>query len=202
VRLLTVPKRGRSRKHVWIEFQSIEDDSSFEALFLRWASVNNTALAQCAQSGCPRCMQKRFRLRHDRKFDIIRFYCPQCGFETSFRIIHPRKSLRSIEVYDPRGILVGIKNVDDYHIKTSRENSDSLVAYAERKSDLGGEWLDGVSGTHSQSRYATREEILKRIEERRMKRLMQATLEEIEREEHEYRVSAIEAEILGEDVTA
>jgi hypothetical protein len=72
--------------------------------------------------------------------------------------------------------------------------------YAERKLNLGGEWFDGVSGTHSQSRYLTREEILKRIEERRMKRLMEAALEEIEREEQDYRVSAFKADVHGDDV--
>jgi hypothetical protein len=103
--------------------------------------------------------------------------------------------LRSIEIYDTRGILVGVKNVDDHHEKTSRENADALAMIAERKLDLGGEWFDGVSGTHSQSRYLTREEILKRIENRRMRRLMEAALEEIEREEQEDRVLAFKTDI-------
>jgi len=72
--------------------------------------------------------------------------------------------------------------------------------YAERKLNLGGEWFDGVSGTHSQSRYLTREEILKRIEERRMKRLMEAALEEIEREEQDHRLSAFKDDVHGDDV--
>jgi len=192
---LNAHKRGRSRKHSWIEFQNIENDNSPEAQYLRWASVNNPALAECAHSGCPRCSQRSFRLRHDKKFDNIRFYCPDCGFETSFHIIHPKRSLRSIEVYDTRGILVGVKSVDDYHEKTSRENADSRVMIAEQKLDLGGEWFDGVSGTHSQSRYLTREEILKRIENRRMRRLMEAALEETEREEQEDRDLAFKADI-------
>jgi len=193
-------KRGRRRKHEWIEFPNIEHDSSGEARYLRWVSVNNPALAQCARDGCPQCRGKSFRLRHDRKFNNIRFYCPSCGFETSFHIIHPKQSFRSIEVYDKRGILVGVKKVDDYHEKTSRENADARVMYAERKLNLGGEWFDGVSGTHSQSRYLTREEILKRIEERRMKRLMEAALEEIEREEQDDRVSAFKDDVHGDDV--
>jgi predicted RNA-binding Zn-ribbon protein involved in translation (DUF1610 family) len=197
---MTVRKRGRSRKHNWIEFQTIEEDSSPEARYLRWASVNNPALAQCAQSGCQRCTGKTFRLRHDKKFQNIRFYCPQCGFETSFHIIRPKRSLRSIEVYDTRGILVGVKNVDDHHEKTSREKADSLVMIAERKLELGGEWFDGVSGTNSQSRYMTREEILKRIEDRKMKKFIKAMLEEIEREEQEDRVSAFETETQGDDI--
>jgi len=188
-------KRGRSRKHKWIEFPNIGDDPSREARYLRWASINNPALAQCASYGCPQCRGKSFRLRHDKKFMNIRFYCPDCGFETSFHIIRPKRSFRSIEVYDKQGVLVRVKKVDDYHEKTVRENADSMVLYAERKLDLGGEWFDGVSGTHSQSRYLTREEILKRIEERRMKRLMEATLDEIEREQHEDRVAAFKAEI-------
>jgi len=200
VSTVTVRKRGRSRKHRWIEFQSIEEDSSSEARYLRWASVNNPALAECASSGCPRCSGKTFRLRHDKKFENIRFYCPECGFETSFHIIHPKKSLHSIEIYDTRGILVGLKNVDDYHEKTSRENADARVLIAEQKLDLGGEWFDGVSGTNSQSRYLTREEILKRIEDRKMKKLMKAMLEEIEREQQEDRASAFETDIQGDDI--
>jgi len=190
-----VHKRGRSRKHRWIEFQSIENDNSPEAQYLRWASINNPALAECAHSGCQRCGGKTFRLRHDKKFENIRFYCPNCGFETSFHIIYPKKSLRSIEIYDTRGILIGVKSVDDYHDKTSRENADSRVMVSEQKLDLGGEWFDGVSGTNSQSRYLTREEILKRIENRRMRRLMEAALEEIEREEQEDRDLAFKAAI-------
>jgi ribosomal protein S27AE len=194
-------KRGRSRKHNWIEFQNIENDCSHEAQYLRWVSVNNPALAQRAQSGCPRCSQKKFRLRHDKKFNNVRFYCPECRFETSYHIIPPKKSLHTIEIHDTRGMLIGLKNVDDYHDKTSRENADTRVMLAERKLDLGGEWFDGISGTNSQSRYLSREEILKRIEERKMKKLMKAALEEIENEEREYHDSAIETDILGEDMT-
>jgi hypothetical protein len=108
--------------------------------------------------------------------------------------------MHSIEIYDTRGILVGLKNVDDYHEKTSRENADARVLIAEQKLDLGGEWFDGVSGTNSQSRYLTREEILKRIEDRKMKKLMKAMLEEIEREQQEDRASAFETDIHGDDI--
>jgi hypothetical protein len=103
--------------------------------------------------------------------------------------------LHSIEIYDTRGILVGVKNVDDHHEKTSRENADALAMIAERRLDLGGEWFDGVSGTSSQSRYLTREEILKRIENRRMRRLMEAALEAIEREEQEDRLLAFKTDV-------
>lgn len=193
-------KRGRTRKHLWVEFQKLDEDYSYEAVFLRWASVNNPALAECAQSGCPRCSRRNYRLRHDRKFDNIRFYCPDCGFETSYHIIHPKKSLHSIDIYDNRGMLIGLKNIDDFHDKTKRESSDSQVLNAERNLDLGGEWFDGVSGTNSQSRYLTREDILKLIEERKMKRLMKAALEEIEREEQEHRSSTLEEDMEGESI--
>lgn len=198
---MTVHKRGRSRKHRWVEFRTIENDSCPEAQYLKWASVNNSALAQCALDGCSQCKEKSFRLRHDRKFNNIRFYCPKCGFETSFHIIRPKRNFNSIEIYDTRGILVGVKNVDDYHEKTCREKADSQVIYAEQKLDLGGEWFDGVSGTHSQSRYLSHEEILKRIEDRRMKRLMTAAFEEIENEEKNDRVSAFKADVNGDNVT-
>jgi len=193
-------KRGRRRKHDWIEFQSLEQDSSREARYLRWASVNNPALAQSGNDGCPRCKEKSFRLRHDVKFNNIRFYCPSCGFETSFHIIRPKQTFRTVEIYDKKGLFVGLQKIDDFHEKTSRENSDSRVALAERTLDLGGEWFDGVSGTNSQSRYLSREEILKRIETRRMKRLMEAQLEDIEQQEREDRGLGFKADVDGEDV--
>ena len=77
---------------------------------------------------------------------------------------------------------------------------DSRVLAAEQKLDLGGEWFDGVSGTNSQSRYLTREEILKRIEERKMKKLMEAMLEEIEHEEQDNHAAAFKADIKEGDV--
>lgn len=193
-------KRGRRRKHDWIEFPDIEHDPSPEALFLKWASVNNSALAQCAREGCSQCKGKNFRLRHDEKFNNVRFYCPSCGFETSFHIIHPKQSLSWIEVYDNKGNLVGIKNIDDSHERTARENADSRVMISEQKLNLSGEWFDGVSGTNSQSRYLTREEILKRIEDRKMKRLMEANLEEIENIERDERGYDFKTEIDGNDV--
>lgn len=197
---MVASKRGRHRKHNWIEFQRLEQDTSQEALYLRWASVNNQALAQIGHDGCPQCRRKSFRLRHDEKFNNIRFYCPDCGIETSFHIIRPKQSLRSIEVYDEKGRLVGVKNVDDHHEKTSREDADARVMVSEQKLDLGGEWFDGVSGTFSQSRHLTREEVLKRIEARKMKRIMEANLEELENIERDERVSDFEAESFHEDV--
>jgi ribosomal protein S27AE len=192
---VVIHKRGRSRKHAWFEFKNIETDASSEAQYLRWVSVNNPALAQCANIGCPRCTGRSFRLRHDKKFGNIRFYCPTCGFETSFHIIRPKLSITTIEVYDGQGVLRGVKTVDDYHDKTARENADARVLVAEQKQDLGGEWFDGVSGTNSQSRYLTRGEMLKRMEERKMKRLMKATLEEIEHEEEDDRLASFDADI-------
>lgn len=91
-----------------------------------------------------------------------------------------------------------MKTADDYHEKTVRENADSMVLHSEQTMDLGGEWFDGVSGTNSQSRYMSREEILKRIEDRKMKRIMQAALEKIEQEEQDDRIAAFRAEVHGE----
>lgn len=196
---MTAHKRGRTRKHNWIEFQNIESDSSAEAQYLRWASVNNSALAQCASFGCPRCAKKTFRLRHDEKFANIRFYCPVCHFETSFHIIRPKRSFGTIEIYNEHGIAIGAKSVDDYHPKTARENADARVLVAEQKTDLGGEWFDGFSGTSSQSRYQTLEEVLEKMRDRRMKMLMEAALEEIENEEKDNRVAAFESELNGHD---
>jgi hypothetical protein len=141
-----------------------------------------------------------FRLRHDVKFENIRFYCPNCGFETSFHIVRPKLSFKTIEVYDERGSLRGIKAADDYHEKTARENADSYVLLAEQRLDLGGEWFDGVSGTNSQHRYSTREDIMKRIEEHRMRRQMEEVLEEIEREQEDDRLALIKAQSDAENV--
>ena len=196
---VSVNKRGRRRKHDWVEFKDLESDLSAEARYLRWVSINNPALAESAREGCPQCHVKSFRLRHDRKFNNIRFYCPSCGYETSYHIILPKQSFRTVEVYDKKGMFAGLKKVDDFHEKTSRENADARVLNAERRLNLGGEWFDGASGTNSQSRYLSREEILKRIETRRMRRQMAAMLEEIEREEREARVSGFRADVHGEE---
>lgn len=185
--------RGRTRKHSWIEHRNLESDYSAQARYLRWASVNNLALAQCANFGCPRCGGKDFRLRHDEEFENIRFYCPNCHFETSFHIIRPRHSLSVIEVYDEKGIAVGEKKIDDYHAKTVRENCDTRVLISEQMLDLGGEWFDGFSGANSQSRYQTREEVLERIKDRNMKSQMEANLEEMENEELDDRIATFEA---------
>lgn len=177
---MTGKNRGRSRKYQWTDFSGIENNSSLETQYLRWASVNNSALAKCANSGCPQCSGKHFRLRHDKEFDNIRFYCPDCHFETSFHIIAPKKSLTEIEVYDERGHLVGTKTADYYHEKTKREDVDQRVMISEQRLDLGGEWFDGTSGTSSQSRYVIREEVLERLDIRKMKSRIEANLQEIE----------------------
>jgi hypothetical protein len=52
----------------------------------------------------------------------------------------------------------------------------------------------------ARARYLTREEILKRIEDRKMKNLTKAMLEEIEREQQEHRASAFEADIQVDDI--
>ena len=51
---------------------------------------------------------------------------------------------------------------------------------SELRPDLGGEWFDGTSGASSQSRYVTREEVVNRLEIRKMKSQMEANLQEIE----------------------
>jgi len=178
--MMPMRTRGRRRKHGWTDFSSIENDSSFEAVYLRWASVNNLALAKCGREGCPQCRRKNFRFRHDKEFGNIRFYCPDCHFETSFHIIPPKKSLSEIEVYDERGILIGMKTVDFYHENTKREDADQRVLISEQRLDLGGEWFDGTSGASSQSRYVTREEVLNRLNIRKMKSQIEANLQEIE----------------------
>lgn len=62
--------------------------------------------------------KKVFRLRHDKEFGNIRFYCPKCSFETSYHIMRPKHTFRTVEVHDKRGILVGVKTVDDWPEKT------------------------------------------------------------------------------------
>ena len=82
-------------------------------------NVNNPVLAQCSRYDCPQCGEKKiFRLGHDKEFGNIRFYCPKCSFETSYHIIRPKHAFRTVEVHDKRGILVGVKTVDDWPEKT------------------------------------------------------------------------------------
>jgi hypothetical protein len=114
--------------------------------------------------------------------------------------VRPKLSFKTIEIYDEHGSLRGVKVADDYHEKTARESADYRVLLAEERLDLGGEWFDGVSGTNSQHRYSTREEIMKRIQERRMRRQMEAALEEIEREQEDDRLALVKAESDAENV--
>jgi hypothetical protein len=196
-------RRGRPRKFEWIEFEDLNHNHSFEAQYLKFASVNNPSLARLASYGCPLCESINFRLRHDKRFENIRFYCENCKYETSFRARKPtRNELRTILIYDERGILVGEKIADDFHERTSRETADSAVAWAEQNVDLGGEWFDGTSGTHMQNRYLAREEALNLIEKRRMRMQMKAMLDEIEREQEDDRLAAIEAEIACDEAEA
>jgi hypothetical protein len=92
-------------------------------------------------------------------------------------------------------MMIGQKSVDNYHPKTVRENADAKVLALEQSLDLGGEWFDGFSGTNSQSRYQTREEVVERIRDRKMKMLMKATLDEIESEETDDHIAALEVEL-------
>ncbi len=179
-------KRGRPPKHEWIDFKDLGNNFSPEGQYLKWASVNNSALARSGSFGCSRCSSKTFRLRHDKKFRNIRFYCQECGHETSFRIKKPPKqNLRITQIYDNRGILIGEKTADDYHDRTKQEIVDSAVVLAEQRLDLGGEWFDDVSGVQSQDRYLTLEEALERTRINSMKALLEAMLEETDHQTEE-----------------
>jgi hypothetical protein len=197
---MTDRKRGRPQKHEWIESMDLDNDYSPEAQYLKWASVNNSALARPGSYGCPQCSSKNFKLRHDRKFKNIRFYCQECGHETSFRIKKPPKhNLCIIQIHNDKGILIGEKTADNYHEKTTREIVDSAVLLAEQNLDFGGEWFDGVSGIHEQNRYLTHEEALERIKRNHMKTMLEATLKEIEYEEKEGILGDLEAETSCDD---
>ena len=196
---MMVRKRGRPQKHEWIEFKGLDNNYSPEAQYLKWASVNNSALARPGSHGCPQCSSKNFKLRHDKKFKNIRFYCQECGHETSFRIKRPPKhNPRIIQVYNDKGVLIGKKTADDYHEKTKREIVDSAVLLAEQKLDLGSEWFDGVSGIHEQDRYLALEEALARIKRNYMKTMLEAMLKETEYEKEEDRLADLEAETSGD----
>jgi len=193
---LSSQRRGRPRKFDWAEFRELDGNYSPEAQFLKSASVNNPLIAGLAVSGCPQCESKRFRLRHDRKFDNIRFYCPECKYETSFHIKNPpRNELQTVSIYDEQGMLVDEKVVDIFHEQTRREKTDAIILRTEQKLDLGGEWFDGTSGTNSQRRYLTLEEAIERAARRRMRAQMKAMMTEIEDEEKEDRLASFRADI-------
>ena len=194
-------KRGRPRKFQWIEFKNIGEDQSPEAQFLRFASVNNPFMARVASNGCPQCRSKDFRLRHDEKFGNIRFYCQECGYETSFHVKKPtRDQLRVIPVYDDSGLLVDERVVDAFHEQTERETVDAKVSRAEQRLNLGGEWFDGTSGVESQNRCLTREEAIERIRKRQMRAQIAMMLREIEREERDDRLVALKADMSSDEV--
>jgi hypothetical protein len=188
--------RGRPRKFEWYLFSELDGNHSPEAQLLKLASVNNPMIANLAVSGCPQCAGRSFRLRHDRKHDNIRFYCPDCKYETSFHIkIPPKNELQTLPLYNKRGVLVGEKVVDRFHEQTKREKADAIALKTEQKLDLGGEWFDGTSGISSQSRYLTREEALARIARRRMKAQIKAMLTEIEEEKKDDRLASFRADV-------
>jgi len=194
-------KRGRPRKFQWIEFKDIGENHSPEAQFLRFASVNNPFMARVASNGCPQCRSKDFRLRHDEKFGNIRFYCQECGYETSFHVKKPtRDQLRVIPVYDDSGLLVDERVVDAFHEQTERETVDAKVSRAEQRLNLGGEWFDGTSGVESQNRCLTREEAIERIRKRQMRAQIAMMLREIEREERDDRLVALKADMSSDEV--
>lgn len=194
-------KRGRPRRFHWIEFKDIGEDYSPEAQFLKFASVNNPFMARVASNGCPRCRSKSFRLRHDEKFGNIRFYCQECRYETSFHIKKPtRDQLRVMPVFDDRGLLVGEKVVDVFHEQTEREMVDAKVVRAEQRLNLSGEWFDGVSGVETQNRCLSREEAIERVRKRQMRAQIALMLRDIEREEKDDRLAAMEADISPDEI--
>jgi len=139
-------------------------------------------------------------LRHDENFGNIRFYCQECRYETSFHIKKPtRNQLRVIPVYDDQGLLVDEKVVDVFHDHTERETVDAKVSGTEQRLDLGGEWFDGASGIESQNRCLTREEAIERIRKRHMRAQIAAMLKEIERDERNDRLAAMEADISSDE---
>jgi hypothetical protein len=194
-------KRGRPRKFQWVESKDIGENHSAEAQFLKFASVNNPFMARVASNGCPQCKSKDFRLRHDEKFGNIRFYCQECGYETSFHIKKPtRDQLSVIPVYDVQGLLVDEKVVDVFHEPTKRETADAKVSRAEQRLDLGGEWFDGVSGMETQNRCLTREEAIERIRKRQMRAQIAKMLKGIEQDSRDDRLASIEADMSSDKV--
>jgi hypothetical protein len=192
-------RRGRPREFEWIEFRGLLENHSPQAQFLKLASVNNPAIAGLAVSGCPQCNGKAFRFRLDKRFGNIRFYCPDCKHETSFHIKKPPKSeLHIIPIYDEQGMLVDEKAVDEFHEQTKREKVDATVLKTEQKSDLGGEWFDGTSGTNTQNRCLTREEAIERITRRKMRAQMEKTLREIEEEEKDDHSASFDADLCSD----
>lgn len=193
-------KRGRPRKFQWIESKDISENHSSEAQFLKFASVNNPFMARIAFNGCPQCKSKNFMLRHDEKFGNIRFYCQECRYETSFHIKKPtRDQLSVIPVYDDQGLLVDEKVVDVFHEQTERETVDAKVSRTEQRLDLGGEWFDGASGIEAQNRCLTREEAIERIRKRQMRAQIATMLKEIERDERDDRLAAMEADMSSDE---
>jgi predicted RNA-binding Zn-ribbon protein involved in translation (DUF1610 family) len=181
---MTLSKRGRPKKHAWTNVENLNADYSAEAQYLKWSSVNNSRLASSGHYGCPKCGKKNSRLRHDTKFKNIRFYCPECGYETSFQIRTPQKiDLRVKPTYNKEGTLINESNADDYHEKTKRETGDLAVLAAEQRVDLGGEWFDGYSGIHRTNRYLTREEALENIRRNNLRAILEALDEETEFED-------------------
>ncbi len=183
-------RRGRPRKHKWLELQDLKDAFSADAQYLKWASANNMALQTIAATGCPKCRSMRFELRHDEKFKVIRFHCLACRHETSYRIKMPKPGSFHIVPVLIDGVQIGEKIIDSYHPLTKRERSDATVLRVTQGVDsgrvsLGGEWyVDGeVGGVHDQKRYfASLEEVKILCSWNRMRMEHERRLREIEEE--------------------
>jgi len=181
-------QRGRPRKHRWLSFKDLEEEFSLDAQYLKWSSANNYALQTVAATGCPKCHNKDFELRHDRKFKIIRFHCFECRHETSYRIKTPKPSgLQIIPVFK-NGVQVGVSIVDHYHPATRRQRNDTIVLKISRgietsRKSLGGEWyVDEITGgAHNQKRfYANFKEIMLVCSWNRMQAEHEKRLRELE----------------------
>lgn len=153
-------RRGRPRKYKWFELEDLRNEYSSDAQYLKWASSNNTALQTIAATGCPKCRSRKFELRNDEKFKIIRFYCAACRYETSYRVKMPKPGSFQVVPILADGVQIGEKIADSYHPLTRMERSDAIVLKVTQRVDsgrvsLGGEWYvnNKIGGVHDQKRY-------------------------------------------------
>ena len=183
-------QRGRPRKHQWFSFKDLENEFSQDAQYLKWASSNNIALQTLAATGCPKCNNRNFELRHDRKYKIIRFHCFGCRHETSYRIKMPKPGSFEIVPLFKNGMQIGEKIVDYYHPATGRQRSDALVLRFSKgiesgRVSLGGEWYidEIIGGVYNPKRhYASFEEVMLACSRNRMQAEHEKRLRELEKD--------------------
>jgi hypothetical protein len=183
-------QRGRPRKYTWFSSIDLETQFCSEAQYLKWASANNIALQAIAATGCPHCHRKKFELRHDKKYKIIRFHCLECNHETSYRPKMPKPGSFQIVPILHNGVKISEKIVDSYHPATKRQRSDALVLKFRHGIEsgiisLGGEWhVDGkVGGLNDQKRhYLNLREVKQLCNWNRMQLEHEKRLQELEKE--------------------